>query len=464
MENIASLAARFRTHLRRDAYSGARYAFVAFERDGELHNMCSRVTWQPSKRSAPSIRAVGQRLVIASGWLTWKESLRLLDELPEGRGTMAEHQISFRNAGDGRPYAFSWEHAELMWSQPYIGWSAHCVGLHGLQIGSLLGDTRLGWLGDRLISLRPDRVMSWRDVERILGPKVEVSETRGCTIELFAPLYARLLEPSLVQNLGKLMIPIESYLDPVASGMELVAQEALGGTLIATVPANKWKRGKHRTWAVLLDSDHLRGSLDLSLNAGDFKIWRTTIALPGLAARLLDGIEDGHKWLERLLLPTMGPKVDSEGFERAVVSLLALGGIPTVPIGHDGPDRSSDFICAISAKHVILGECTVGPIAPKKVGDLRHRAAGVIRRLQRPGEDLDVVACVFTPSSEADLPPEHLSMAVESGIAVVWRERLDQLLGLARSGELGSTIFGLLEDWRPRRAYPLQSPRRRGLR
>ncbi len=322
--DIAESVEQFRTHISPDAYAGARYAVVAFERYGALHNLCSRVTWHPIRVPAPTIRALGQKLVIASGWLSLKQSMQLLNDLPEGQTKLAEFSVTFRDVEHDRPYGYAWEHSEVMWSQPSIGWSAHCLLLNGLQMGSLLRDTRMAWLGDRLISLRPDRVMSWRDVERIVGPKCEIVESRACTIELFAPLWVRLLEPHLDQEGVTLTVQVESFLDPVTSDMELVVQESAMGSVIDVIPAKRWIAGTRRMWKVTLPCTAIRGPVDLWLNAGNLKVWRSTVSLPGLSARLLHGIDGGFVWLEKLLLPSVGPKTDAVGFERAVVSLLAL--------------------------------------------------------------------------------------------------------------------------------------------
>lgn len=461
--DAAEALTRFRAHLSREAFDGARYAMVACTRDGELHNVSTRVTWLPSRKLAAAFRSSGHGIEIAAGWLSLRDSIRFLETLPDGRGTIAEHCISFRDIENNRPYGIAWEHDETMWSQSYIGWSGHCLVLSGPQMGSLLRNPRLAWLGDRLGSLRPDRVMSWRDVERILGPKSEISDSRACGIELFAPVMVKLLAPiPLLQS--TLVIPVESFLDPAASQMELIVQESASGAIIATIPGGQWKRAKGRIWEAALESGLLRGAIDLTLNVGELKVWRSTIALPGLTARILDGLEGGSGWLERLLLPTINAKKDSAGFERAVVSLLALGGFPAIPIGHGGPDRSSDLICAVSEHHVLLGECTLGPIAPRKVGEIRHRAEEALSRLQRPGESLATIACVFTPVSYTTLPAEHLSMADQSGTIVIWRERLAELLTLARSDELRFQLWELLEQWRPKPIVPLPLHGRRRFR
>ncbi len=444
---ISEAVERFRSHLSRERYAGARYAIVAYLRGDALHNVCARITWLPEQPDEAPFSSAAHGLVIRSGWLPWESAQGVLETLPKGHASFTEHPVLFHDTERDIPYAVVWERDDIAWARQVVGWSAHCLQWSGPPMQNLMRDPRLGWLGDRLSSMRPGRVLTWRDVERIVGPCLEISESRSCILELFAPVCARLLDPTVPEEGRELHVPIESLIDPVASDMELVVQGAQGGELLSVIPAAKWTRQEARRWTAPVPSDWLRGRLDLSLSAGGLTVWRSAIAWPALPARLLDGLEGGLDWLERLLLPEGTSKKDADGFERAVVSLLALGGLPAVPIGRMGPDRASDVICAVREGQVILGECTIGPIAPKKVGEIRHRAEDVLSRLRRPGEQLDVLACVFTPAAASALPTEHLALAAQTGVTVVAREQLSELLALARSGELARKLPELIVNW-----------------
>ena len=393
----------------------------------------------------------------------WKDALSALQAIHDGQGRVSKHAVLFRNSENDTPYASALEFEEISYSQKYIAWSAYFLRVSGLQMGTMFRDPPMGSLGDRLSSLRPNRVMSWRDVERVVGAQSEFSPSHACGVDLFAPVMARLLEAGRDRVTGGVGIPIETFLDPIKCRMEIVAQDSLSGQVEEIIPAKRWRRKRGRTWTAILGGHH-RGRIDLTLNMRDLRVWTSTVSLPSMPSRLLDAISGTSEWLERLLLPTKETRADSTGFERAVVSLLALGGLPAVPLGHAGPDRSPDLICAVSDERVLIGECTIGPIAPKKVGDISHRAQEALNRLQRPGERLEQVACIFTPSPRASLPQEHLNMAEQSAVVVIWRERLVQLLELARTGELRLRFWQHIEQWGHGQSVPLSRLQRRHFR
>lgn len=458
--SVTESITRFKGNLQRDRYSGARYALIAFERDGALHNLRTRVIWHTTNPKIKPFRSAGHRLIIATGWLPWKAALQFVEKVPEGHAQLQEFRVTFQDTANNRPYMLDWERQAVGWSQEHVGWPAHSLVISGLQIGSVLNDTSLDWLRDRLISLRPDRLMSWRDVERLFGLGFKVSSDLGCGVELFAPIYARFLDSPQLASGGKLTVHVESHLNPKTAGLEVVVQRAESGELITAIPSESWSRGRGRHWNIPIDVRLERGVLRATLIAGGLNVGERDIALPSLAARLLEGLDGGPEWLERLLLPKAVSKSDSRGFERAVVSLFALGGIPTVPLGHNGPDRASDIICAIAPNHVILGDCTIGPIAPKKCGDIRHRAQDVISRLRRPGEAIRLTACIFTPLASSAIPAEHKALADQSGTIVIWRERLEDLLRMAKVGTLEPGLIDMLDSWGPSPSIPLPLRRR----
>lgn len=128
--------------------------------------------------------------------------------------------------------------------------------------------------------------------------------------------------------------------------------------------------------------------------------------MPDLLTRAYENIDENLQKLGGDLNPPQGSKDKKIGdrFERAVMTLFSLLGLPSVHIGEDGDLVAADVLCRAASGDLLLVECSIRAVGPDKRAKLQGRARDLEGKLAGRGSPVRVipVAVQADPSGKDD--------------------------------------------------------------
>lgn len=129
---------------------------------------------------------------------------------------------------------------------------------------------------------------------------------------------------------------------------------------------------------------------------------------------------------------------DSRSFERAVASLLFIGGFsPFMPLESDAPD----LVVTTPSGQICIVECTLKTTdARAKIGNLVARREGLRATLQQGGHTVPLLSALIcqSPRNQIVLTDEHMA---EHDVLLVTREDLDRYLLAIRNPAAPDELF-----------------------
>lgn len=352
------------------------------------------------------------------------------------RLVLAGHELTF---GDAMGHTHSWSAILATdFGERLVGWPARTIKLTHLSRWNYFQKIELDVHDERFAELQPVPFASLSAALRFVGAETDLNLPTGLTI--FAPIFARLNDPQLDLASSRVSVDVEAAMQPTTSDMCVAFSSRIQGDLPIIARAITWEQTDTHRWQVAATLPAGTSWTDVSLSVRGRSISRRTAYAPSLAVQAHTALSGGHVWLTNLLSPDKGKNRELK-FERGVVALLSLGGLPTVPYGHDGLDRYMDFVSFAARNRVIVGECTVDTPSPDKMAKLRGRTEELGRQLRCGTEEVLLQSVVMVPMDTKAMPDELISKARDLRVALLWGERLEQLLMHITAGDSPEQVF-----------------------
>jgi len=429
-------------------YATARYAFVAASREGALLNLGCSITLEVA--GCPSIIKVegeNEHLVVRVGWIDVGELRVALENLSAGNVLVLDESLLVlqRLDGDG---SYQWsQRKSLMDAKSRVAWPARWLSGAGSSPTKIIEPLDSRTIESSLPTITPDRFASLRELEKLVGGPL-LNDSYSASVDIFAPVYARLGRSSVAPRSGQLQIAVESLIDPKVEGLELLVGQRGRGPGAIPLRTQLWSRTSERGWTATAHLAPGAGWTDIHLTPRGRNIDHDVVAGPSLAASLYQQLDPDLTWLRQAILPVKRSPGYQREFEAGIVALLNLGNMATVHYGRNESPRGFDFIAYLEPDRFMTGDCTVEAPAAEKFEKLFGRAGALKSIITQARESAELLCALFLPVPYVEISAALRGRARDLEVALVSRERIEELLTAVVSGDPPRILWAMLERWR----------------